>query len=84
MANFKALLSLEIFSNSIIRLSYGANPTISLTRSLVNLVRLYNFYKEATYNIDTSKEEYHNALYNELQRTHRPMSMLNPKEDSSF
>ena len=41
LANFRALLSLEIFNNSIILLSYGAKPTTSLTKSRVNLVRLY-------------------------------------------
>ena len=49
LANLRALLSFWILSNSCMRLSYGANPVISLTKSRTNLACLVNAWKQMKY-----------------------------------
>lgn len=44
--NFRARLSLDTFNNSMVRLSYGACPTTSRTKSRMNFVCLVWIYKD--------------------------------------
>ncbi len=46
LMNFKALLSLPIFNNSITRFSYGCKPDTSRIKSRTNLACLFCYKKK--------------------------------------